>query len=64
MKTILIRFLNNVLSGATAKDSPELLKILCSLVDASDKEKAELNNLLNQLTAKNQSKGGLLKMFK
>lgn len=65
LKTILTRFLDNLLKGATAKDTPELLKILCSLVDCDEKERAQLADQLNKLMSQTQKKEGMFgKLFK
>jgi hypothetical protein len=65
LKTILTRFLDRLLKGATEKDTPELLKILCSLADCNDKERASLVESLQKLIQQSQKKEGLFgKLFK
>lgn len=60
----MLQFLDRVLKGGQAKDTPELLKILCSLVDCTDKERKELMNALEDFIKANAKKGGFMGMFK
>ena len=61
LKKILVKFLDNILRGEMTKETPELLKILCSLVFCSDAEKNNLLTMLSKLQAQKKQGGGLLK---
>ena len=63
LKKILVKFLDNILKGENSKETPELLKILCSLVNTSDAERNNLLTLLSKLAAQKKQGGRFLNVF-
>jgi len=63
LKKILVKFLDNILKGENSKETPELLKILCSLVSTSDTERNNLLTLLSKLNAQKKQGGRFLNVF-
>jgi len=61
LKKILLKFLEIILRGKQAKETPEMLKIICSLLFCSEAEKNKLLELLNRTLPKKTS--SLLKVF-
>ena len=61
LKKMLIKFIELLCKADQTKEALDILKIICSLVDCSDKEKNELIILLAKKDEKKKS--GVLKMF-
>ena len=61
LKKMLIKFIELLCKTDQTKEALDILKIICSLVDCSDKERNELIILLAKKDEK--KKTGVLKMF-
>ena len=61
LKKMLIKFIELVFKADQTKEALDILKIICSLIDCSDKERNEVMGLIPKKEEK--KKMGVLRMF-
>ena len=61
LKKMLIKFIELLFKADQAKEALDILKIICSLIDCSDKERNEVMGLIPKKEEK--KKMGVLRMF-